>query len=309
MKVVDALARILKIEGTEFLSAYPTTALIEAAAKADIRPVLCRQERVGVGIADGYARVKNGKTLAVFCMQYGPGAENAFPGVATAYSDSTPMLLLPLGQFHEFLFTPGNFFLCGRVADRPSRADFVEPAIKNVEFFANFPDTLEPGRVIHTSVPYGFEVPLQQVDQRSRLRAFDELECRTAIVFGQFQIDDIFVDLIFVPPEGHSHFVQPDIAPQGFHLIDRFHVKLLGFVDGSVEFLQTTQRVVTLIGYPWRVISFDPIQGPLRLPQSRGPLLQLQKALSRKHTSIRRACWCLLPFENFSRALGQFLSC
>ncbi len=98
MKVIDAVARILKIEGAEFLSAYPTTPLIEAAAKADIRPVLCRQERVGVGIADGYARVTNGKKLAVFCMQYGPGAENAFPGVATAYSDSTPMLLLPLGH-------------------------------------------------------------------------------------------------------------------------------------------------------------------------------------------------------------------
>jgi len=98
VKVVDAIARILKIEGAEFLSAYPTTPVIEAAAKADIRPVLCRQERVGVGIADGYARVKNGKTLAVFCMQYGPGAENAFPGVATAYSDSTPMLILPLGH-------------------------------------------------------------------------------------------------------------------------------------------------------------------------------------------------------------------
>jgi acetolactate synthase I/II/III large subunit len=98
VKVIDAIARILRTEGAEFLSAYPTTPLIEAAAKADIRPVLCRQERVGVGIADGYARVKNGKTLAVFGMQYGPGAENAFPGVATAYSDSTPMLLLPLGH-------------------------------------------------------------------------------------------------------------------------------------------------------------------------------------------------------------------
>ncbi|HEY7869590.1 MAG TPA: thiamine pyrophosphate-requiring protein [Methylomirabilota bacterium] len=98
MKVIDAVARILRTEGAEFLSAYPTTPLIEAAAKADIRPVLCRQERVGVGIADGYARVKNGRTLAAFCMQYGPGAENAFPGVATAYSDSTPMLLLPLGH-------------------------------------------------------------------------------------------------------------------------------------------------------------------------------------------------------------------
>ena len=98
MKVIDAIARILKIEGAEFLSAYPTTPLIEAAAKAEIRPVLCRQERVGVGIADGYARVTNGRRLAAFCMQYGPGAENAFPGVATAYSDSTPMLLLPLGH-------------------------------------------------------------------------------------------------------------------------------------------------------------------------------------------------------------------
>jgi acetolactate synthase I/II/III large subunit len=98
VKVVDAIARILKIEGAEFLSAYPTTPVIDAAARVEIRPVLCRQERVGVGIADGYARVKNGKTLAAFCMQYGPGAENAFPGVATAYSDSTPMLLLPLGH-------------------------------------------------------------------------------------------------------------------------------------------------------------------------------------------------------------------
>jgi len=98
MKVVDAIARILKIEGAEFLSAYPTTPLIEAAARADIRPVLCRQERVGVGIADGYARASNGKKLAAFCMQYGPGAENAFPGVATAFSDSTPMLVLPLGH-------------------------------------------------------------------------------------------------------------------------------------------------------------------------------------------------------------------
>ncbi len=98
MKVIDAITRILKVEGADFLSAYPTTPLIDAAARADIRPVLCRQERVGVGIADGYARVKNGRKLAVFGMQYGPGAENAFPGVATAYSDSTPVLLVPLGH-------------------------------------------------------------------------------------------------------------------------------------------------------------------------------------------------------------------
>jgi acetolactate synthase-1/2/3 large subunit len=98
MKVVDAIAEIMKREGVEFLSTYPTTPVIDAAAAARIRPVLCRQERVGVGIADGFSRTTNGKRLGVFAMQYGPGAENAFPGVATAFSDSVPILILPLGH-------------------------------------------------------------------------------------------------------------------------------------------------------------------------------------------------------------------
>jgi acetolactate synthase I/II/III large subunit len=98
MKIVDAIAEIMKREGVEFLSTYPTTPIIDAAAAAGIRPVLCRQERVGVGIADGFSRTTNGRRLGVFAMQYGPGAENAFPGVATAYSDSVPVLILPLGH-------------------------------------------------------------------------------------------------------------------------------------------------------------------------------------------------------------------
>jgi acetolactate synthase I/II/III large subunit len=98
MRVVDAIAQIMKREGVEFLSTYPTTPVIDAAAAAGIRPVLCRQERVGVGIADGFSRTTNGKRLGVFAMQYGPGAENAFPGVATAFSDSVPILILPLGH-------------------------------------------------------------------------------------------------------------------------------------------------------------------------------------------------------------------
>jgi acetolactate synthase-1/2/3 large subunit len=98
MKVVDAIAEILKREGVEFLSCYPTNALIEAAASAGIRPIVCRQERVGVGIADGFTRVTNGKRIGVFTMQAGPGAENAFSGITTAYSDSVPILLLPVGH-------------------------------------------------------------------------------------------------------------------------------------------------------------------------------------------------------------------
>jgi len=101
MKAIQAIAEILKREGVEFLSCYPTTPLIDAAAAIGIRPIICRQERVGVGIADGFSRVSNGRRIGVFAMQYGPGAENAFAGVATAYSDSVPVLVLPMGHPKE----------------------------------------------------------------------------------------------------------------------------------------------------------------------------------------------------------------
>ena len=109
MKTVDAIIEILQREKVEFLSCFPTTSVIDAAASAGMRPVICRQERVGVGIADGFARVTNGRRPAVFAMQYGPGAENAFAGVATAYSDSTPMLLIPLGQASAIAGVPPIF--------------------------------------------------------------------------------------------------------------------------------------------------------------------------------------------------------
>jgi acetolactate synthase-1/2/3 large subunit len=101
MQVMDAIAEILKREGISTLFCFPTTPIIEAAVAAGIRPVICRQERVGVHMADGFARVKNGRPPGVFAMQYGPGAENAFAGIATAYSDSTPVLFLPLGHPRE----------------------------------------------------------------------------------------------------------------------------------------------------------------------------------------------------------------
>ncbi|MDE0058833.1 MAG: thiamine pyrophosphate-requiring protein, partial [Defluviicoccus sp.] len=58
----------------------------------------CRQERVGVGLADGYSRIHRGRRNGVFAAQAGPGIENAFPGIAQAYSENVPMLILPAGQ-------------------------------------------------------------------------------------------------------------------------------------------------------------------------------------------------------------------
>ena len=101
MLVMNVIAEILKKEGISSLFCFPTTPIIEAAAAVGIKPVICRQERVGVHMADGFSRVSNGRPPGVFAMQYGPGAENAFAGVATAFSDSSPVVFLPLGHPRE----------------------------------------------------------------------------------------------------------------------------------------------------------------------------------------------------------------
>jgi acetolactate synthase I/II/III large subunit len=97
MNGAAVIAEILRREGTEFLSCYPRNPLIEACAALEIRPILCRQERVGVGLADGYTRIKCGKRNGVFAAQAGPGIENAFPGVAQAFSENVPLLMIPAG--------------------------------------------------------------------------------------------------------------------------------------------------------------------------------------------------------------------
>jgi len=97
MKVADAVARVLKAEGVEYLFAYPVNPLIEAAAKLDIRPIIVRQERIGLHMADAMSRLTSGKKIGVFCMQSGPGSENAFGGVAQAFGDSAPIVVLPAG--------------------------------------------------------------------------------------------------------------------------------------------------------------------------------------------------------------------
>jgi acetolactate synthase-1/2/3 large subunit len=97
MNGAEVIADILKREGTEFLSCYPRNQIIEPCAALDIRPILCRQERVGVGIADGYSRIKRGKRNGVFAAQAGPGIENAFPGIAQAYAENVPLLIISGG--------------------------------------------------------------------------------------------------------------------------------------------------------------------------------------------------------------------
>ena len=96
-----AIARILKAEGVDWAAAFPEQPLIDALVEEDIRPIICRHERTGVNMADGYSRTLNQSRFGVFTMQTGPGAENALAGVAQAYADSIPILLLPGGQSRQ----------------------------------------------------------------------------------------------------------------------------------------------------------------------------------------------------------------
>ncbi len=77
MKVGDAIADIMRREGIEVLTGYPVNHMIEHCAAIDIRPVMVRQERIGLHMADAISRVTSARKLGAFCMQHGPGAENA----------------------------------------------------------------------------------------------------------------------------------------------------------------------------------------------------------------------------------------
>ena len=96
-----AIANILKMENTDYLFCFPANTLIEAAAIAGIEPIMSRTERTTVNMADGYTRVTNGRKTGVVVTQSGPGIENAFAGIAHAYAESTPILILPGGTARD----------------------------------------------------------------------------------------------------------------------------------------------------------------------------------------------------------------
>src|SRR5438552_19187745 len=60
-------------------------------------------------MADAVSRITSGQKIGVFTMQHGPGAENAFGGVAQAYGDSVPIGVLPGGYPRRITNVPPNF--------------------------------------------------------------------------------------------------------------------------------------------------------------------------------------------------------
>ena len=97
MNTTQAVARILKTEGVEWVACFPSNQLIEVVAKEGIRPIMFRHERGAIMAADGYSRLSRRRKFGVVITQDGPGAENSMGGIAQAFADNVPILHLPGG--------------------------------------------------------------------------------------------------------------------------------------------------------------------------------------------------------------------
>ncbi|MFK7976300.1 MAG: acetolactate synthase 3 large subunit [Halioglobus sp.] len=106
----EMIARALEDEGVEYIFGYPGGAVLhiyDALFKdCKVPHVLVRHEQAATHAADGYARA-TGKP-GVVLVTSGPGATNAITGIATAYMDSIPMVVLS-GQVQSHLIGEDAF--------------------------------------------------------------------------------------------------------------------------------------------------------------------------------------------------------
>ncbi len=109
MNGIDYIAQILKQEGVEWMSCFPSNPLISAAARIGIRPVAFRHERGAVMAADGYSRISDRQRFGVVAVQSQAGAENAMGGIAQAYADNIPILVFLGGNTLDRLSVKPNF--------------------------------------------------------------------------------------------------------------------------------------------------------------------------------------------------------
>ena len=109
MNGIDYIAQILKQEGVEWMSCFPSNPLISAVAREGIRPIAFRHERGAVMAADGYSRISDRQRFGVVAVQSQAGAENAMGGLSQAYADNIPILVLLGGNNLDKISVRPNF--------------------------------------------------------------------------------------------------------------------------------------------------------------------------------------------------------
>ncbi len=177
----EMIVRALEDEGVEFIFGYPGGAALhiyDAIFKANSVPhILVRHEQAATHAADGYARA-TGKP-GVVLVTSGPGATNAITGIATAYMDSIPMVVIS-GQVQSHLIGEDAFQETDMVGiSRPivkhsflvQRTEDIPSILKKAFFIAT---TGRPGPVVvdvpkdltHPEHKFDYEYP-ESVQMRS----------------------------------------------------------------------------------------------------------------------------------------------
>jgi len=100
VKAENGLVRILKSEGVEWVSTFPSSPINNSCGEEDVPNLMMRTERFAVAVADGFSRVSNGKRFGVCSVQGGmnaAGIQAAYGALAQAYEDSSPILCVTEG--------------------------------------------------------------------------------------------------------------------------------------------------------------------------------------------------------------------
>jgi thiamine pyrophosphate-dependent acetolactate synthase large subunit-like protein len=97
MKGAESIAKVLKMEGTDFVSHYPYVPITQELSDEGIRVITTRNERTAIAIADAYTRLSMGHKNGVAMCQSGWGAHNILGGLGQAFDDLSPILMIPCG--------------------------------------------------------------------------------------------------------------------------------------------------------------------------------------------------------------------
>src|SRR5690349_10065669 len=121
----EIVIRCLKAEGVEFVFGYPGGAVLHIYDaifnQKDVKHILVRHEQGALHAADGYARATGRPGVAL--VTSGPGVTNAVTGLATAYMDSIPLVLIT-GQVPTHAIGEDAFQECDTVG-------ITRPAVKH----------------------------------------------------------------------------------------------------------------------------------------------------------------------------------
>jgi acetolactate synthase-1/2/3 large subunit len=97
LKGGEAIAKILRLEGVEWISVFPPTPITNPCSDAGIRMIMTRHERSAIAIADAFTRMSMGRRNGVATVMQDAGIENCMGGLSQAFDDLVPILLIPGG--------------------------------------------------------------------------------------------------------------------------------------------------------------------------------------------------------------------